>query len=85
MNAQEARKLTTETARSGKPMPKATWISTETVFEMIAGIRAQYPETIFTPPKKGSPPDCYGAAGARLACDLIRQEIDEYLENEDLP
>ncbi len=66
-------------------MEKETWIHSETVFAMIAEIRAQYPEDVFTPPKKGSPPDAFGAAGARLACDSLRRIVEEYLENEDLP
>lgn len=62
-------------------MNKEIWIHSEAVFEMVAEIRAQYPEDVFTPPKKGSPPDAFGAAGARLACDLIHKSVEEYVEN----
>ena len=66
-------------------MNKEIWMHSETILAMIAEIRAQYPEDVFTPPKKGSPPDAYGAAGARLACDSLRRKLEEHLENEDLP
>ena len=62
-------------------MNKKSWIDSETVFALIAKIKAQYPEEVFTPPTKTSPPDAFGAAGARLACDLIRRQIEKYVEN----
>jgi len=62
-------------------MEKETWIHSETVFNMIAETRKQYTENVFPPPKKGSPPDAFSAAGARLACDLICKLVEEYVEN----
>ena len=51
------------------------FISIKNVWKYIAKVEKAYPIEIFSEPKKGSAPDCFTAAGARLACELIRQEI----------
>jgi hypothetical protein len=57
-------------ARADLPTPPA-------VLAILADVRAHYAEDIFTPPDgtRTFPPDCYTAAGARLACDLLREEL----------
>lgn len=51
----------------------------EETLAVVAEVRAHYPEDVFTPPPKGKAPDCYSAAGCRIACDLIREEIETML------
>ena len=39
---------------------------------MIAkSVSADYPEGVFFPPKEGSSPDCFSAAGARMAANRV--------------
>lgn len=48
------------------------------VEEKVDFVQSHYSEEIFTPVEKHAlpiPPDCYSAAGARIACKFIRHEI----------
>jgi len=43
--------------------------------KIVETVRADYPEDVFPAPTEGCAPDLYTAAGCRLACDRIREEI----------
>jgi hypothetical protein len=45
--------------------------------KLVSDFALNYPEDVFTPPKPGSPPDCYSAAMARHVCKVLNKEIKE--------
>jgi len=51
----------------------------ERVLEIVDDVARRYPSEVFTPPPKGKLPDCYSAAGARLACCAIREDVVQFL------
>ena len=61
-------------------------LSVREIRDIIAKVAANYPEDIFLPPLSNKlsrqPPDCYTAAGARLACRRILEEIEKAVEDE---
>lgn len=48
-----------------------------TPLEIVAHVRAWYPEDVFPAPGPGSTPDAHAAAGTRLACDNIARLLRE--------
>jgi hypothetical protein len=54
----------------------------EMALEIVRTIRGKYPTDVFSEPKPGSPPDCYSAAGCRLACDLIDDAVRKLMEEQ---
>ena len=52
-------------------------VSLRRVREIIRRVECYYPPSIFIPPPRGTTPDCYTAAGARLACKLILEELEK--------
>jgi len=60
---------------------KSIKVDLEDLYMIINNCRGLYPEDIFIHPVKGklSCPDAYAAAGARLACDRILYNIEEFL------
>ena len=57
----------------------AVLIQSNDVIAIIDEVAKYYPTKIFHEPEldETAPSICYTAAGARLACKLIRQKIDE--------
>lgn len=47
----------------------------ERVLEIVEKTAEFYPLQAFTPPPAGKSSDCYAAAGARLACKNIREDV----------
>ncbi len=56
------------------------FISIKNVFKIIDNIASHYPPSLFSYPRVGkiSTPDCYTAAGVRLAGKLINDKIIEH-------
>ena len=50
------------------------------MLKIVNKVEDYYPIGVFTPPPLGKVPDCYSAAGARLACKLIREELIGLME-----
>jgi len=51
----------------------------ERVLEIVDDVAKHYPPEVFTPPPEGKLPDCYSAAGARLACKAIREDVAQFM------
>ncbi len=54
-------------------MTEIKFIAIDDVLKIIDLVRNHYAEDLFTPPPESKLPDCYSAAGARLACDNIKK------------